>query len=100
MRSYIEIGSSPSEEDCAQVGTENYRERAIIECKRFIELIRRHLGQEPENAKLAIKSFEHDFGTYCEVVCYYSTDDEESLKYAFRCESNAPSAWHDDGEVT
>jgi len=95
MRDYIDIGSSPAEEDCAQVGTPDYQQRARAECTRFIELIRRTLGEEPGSAHLAIKSNPHDFGTYYEVVCYFDDNDEEGMKYAFRCEAEAPVRWDD-----
>jgi len=93
MRDFIEIGPVPADEPCAQVGEENYREKAYKECARFIELIRTKLGPEPKKARLAIKAFPHDFGTYHEVVCYFDTHNSESVDYAFRCESDAPTTW-------
>jgi hypothetical protein len=55
MRSYISIGPVPCDEDCAQVGRDGYREQAVKECKRFIELLRKTFGDEPPGAHLAIK---------------------------------------------
>ncbi len=95
MRDYISIGSTPCEEDCARVGSPDYHERSRDECRRFIELIRQKLGQEPDGARLAVKSFPHDFGTYHEVVCHYDDAYPESQRYAFRCESEAPTTWTD-----
>ena len=92
-RDYVDIGSSPSDEDCAQVGSPDYYTRAKAECARFIELIRKTVGEEPPGAHLAVKSNPHDFGTYYEVVCYYQDTDEEAQKYAFRCENDAPAKW-------
>ena len=43
--------------------------------------------------KDAIKWFEHDFGSYCEVVCWYETEDEKALDYAFRCENEMLLTW-------
>ncbi len=92
-RDYINIGSAPAEEDCAQVGEDNYAEKARRECARFIDLIRKKCGQEPPGARLATKSFPHDFGTYYEVVCYYDDEIPESIDYAYRAESEAPTTW-------
>ena len=92
-RDYIDIGSTPALEDCAQVGSENYERRAREECNRFIALIRKTLGEEPEGARLAVKSNPHDFGTYYEVVCYYEDTNDEARKYAMRCEDEAPEKW-------
>ena len=93
MRSYFCIGSSPHEEDCAQVGQPDYRRKAIAECQRFIQLIRDTIGPEPEGAELAMKSFDHDFGVYFEVVCWFETDNDAAIAYAQRCDSDAPATW-------
>jgi hypothetical protein len=93
MREWIDIGSSPSEEDCAQVGTDGYYPRARRECRAYIALIRRTLGDEPPGASLSVKSNEHDFGTYLSVVCYYEPGNEAALDYAFKCESEGPQDW-------
>jgi len=93
MENYFSIGPSPYEEDCAQVGTPGYREKAIPECTRYIELLRRTIGPEPEGARLGIKWFDHDFGPYCEVVCYFTAEITESAEYAQRCEDDSPATW-------
>jgi hypothetical protein len=93
MRDYFTLGSTPYEEDCAQVGTEGYYERAKAECKRYIELLRKIFGNEPDGARLAIKSFPHDFGTYYEVVCWFDTGLKESVEYAEKCEDEGPGTW-------
>ena len=92
-RDYIDIGPTPAEEDCAQVGSPDYERRARPECIRFIDQIRRTLGEEPAKAALRVKSNPHDFGAYLSVVCYYDDDDEASTEYAYRCEEQAPSRW-------
>ena len=97
MRDDISIGSAPCDEDCVQVNPQgDYHEAMRAECRRFLELIRKKLGPEPEGARLAIKSNPHDFGTYYDVVCYYDTESEEAIKHAFRCEGEAPRTWTDD----
>lgn len=96
MREYMNIGSSPSDEPCAQVGEPDYYERARDECNRFIELIRKKLGPEPPGARLAVKSFPHDFGSYLECICWFDDSDEEASHYAYLCESETPRTWQDD----
>jgi len=90
MKDYITIGSAPAGEECAQVGTPNYHARAKRECLAFIKEIRKAIGLEPPLAALKVKSFEHDFGTYLDVVCWFDKDDPESRDYALRCEGEAP----------
>jgi hypothetical protein len=93
MRDYLTIGSAPCDEDCAQVGQPNYTWHAREECQRFIQLIRKKLGPEPEGARLAVKSFPHEFGDYLEVVCHFDTDMPDAVDYAYRCESDALATW-------
>ncbi len=93
MKNYFSIGASPSEEDCAQVGQPGYRTKALAECQRFIQLIRETLGTEPEGAALAIKSFDHDFGVYYEVVCWFDIENQEAQAYALCCDNDAPATW-------
>ena len=97
MRDYISIGSAPCEEACVQVNPEgDYHQAMRAECLRFLELVSKKLGPEPEGASLAIKSNPHDFGTYYEVVCYFEDSNEEAREYALLCEGEAPLTWGDD----
>jgi hypothetical protein len=99
MRDYFCIGPTPSEEGCAYVGEPDYRRKAIEECRRFIELIRRTLGPEPAGAELATTSFPHDFGTYYEVVIWFEPDDAAAVAYAKRCDSDAPTTWEEEEDT-
>ena len=93
MRDYITIGSTPLEEDCAQVGSDNYMSRARRECSVFADQLRRAFGCEPDGAEIRVKSFPHDFGTYLEVVCYYDGENKAAVEYAYRLESETPDVW-------
>jgi hypothetical protein len=96
MHDCITLGPTPCDEPCVQVGEPDYRAKARAECRRFIRLLRQTFGPEPEGARLAVQWFPHDFGTYGEVVCYYTPDRPASVDYAFRCEAETPATW--DGE--
>jgi len=63
----IEIGPVPCDEECAQVGDENYLSRARRECRAFMNQILRYYPA-PECARIFIKSNRHDFGSYLEVA--------------------------------
>ena len=91
MADYLNLGPTPAEEPCAQVGEEGYELRAREECKRFIDALRRKFGPEPKGAKLKVRGFDHDFGRYLEVICVYT--DQESFDYALMLESDAPGTW-------
>lgn len=91
---YLELGSSPADEDCAQLGTDDYAARARAECQRYIALIRQVVGPEPAGAHLRIKGFPHDFGTYYAVVCAFTPESQEAIDYAWRCDAEAPTTWN------
>ncbi len=93
MRDYLIIGSSSYDEDCVQVGDPHYYRNMLGECLRFMALRRTLVGPEPEGAELCITAFEHDFGTYHEVVCWYDTMLPASFAYAQRCEDEMPATW-------
>lgn len=95
MLRFIELGSAPPDEDCAQTGSHGYERKARAECLRYIALLRRKLGAEPRGARLITKSFPHDFGVYYEVVCWYNPESEEAAAYAHACETDGPSDWED-----
>lgn len=96
MIDYMEIGPTPSDEECAQVGSEGYEVRARAECERFIALIRKTVGEEPNGAKLVVKRSPHDFGTYYEVAVKFASDIPEAVEYAYLVERMAPDSWDED----
>ncbi|MGD9613804.1 MAG: hypothetical protein AB7H90_01255 [Alphaproteobacteria bacterium] len=95
----LEIGPAPALEDCESLGPNYNPERARLECRTFIGLIRRVLGPEPEGAKLVITSNPHDFGTYYEVAVRFDDRDEEAGEYAYKVESEAPVEWDDEART-
>jgi len=93
MKDYLNIGSSPSAETCAQVGADNYHEQARKELRAFKHQLERAFPNPLDSCYLAVKSFDHDFGAYQEVVCYFDDESEESQNYAFNMENNTPENW-------
>lgn len=98
-RDYVDIGPAPAGEDCAQVGTDKYYDKAQRECKAFRNQLRRLHGVEPAGARIGIKSNPHDFGTYYEVVCYYDDSIPDSVNYAFKLEGESPELWDDEAKA-
>jgi hypothetical protein len=92
----IDLGCTPTLEDCAQVGQPNYATQARKECRAYIGQLRRVFDDEPDGAELSIKSNPHDFGTYFSVVCYYDPTLGASTDFAFRCEGESPREWDDE----
>lgn len=90
---HIEYGATPSKEDCAQVGRADYAERRSRECRAWIGQLRRAFGPEPAGARLRVRAFPHDFGTYHEVCCDYDPAVEDAVAYAFKIEGELPGWW-------
>ena len=98
MGDYLNLGPTPADEPCAQVGEEGYELKARAECQRYIELLRRKFGPEPPGSKLKIRGFQHDFGRYFECIVTYRDGDQEAFDYALKLEEEAPTRWEEHGD--
>lgn len=97
----LNIGSTPYDEPCAQVGSINYRQLARAELVAFIGQCRRALNKQFGDTLLVdVKgtSFPHDFGTYHEVVVMYDPNNEQQVQQAFWLESADISKWDDEAK--
>lgn len=90
---YIDLGSTPSEEPCTQLGAGYDPLIACAECQRYINQLRKQFGTEPFGSHFIISSNHHDFGTYYEVVIQFDADDAEQVKWALNVEANLPAKW-------
>jgi hypothetical protein len=91
---YMELGSTPYDEDCAQVGSVEYNKYARKEMEIYInQLDRMFPDAESKGIDFKIKWFNHDFGRYGEVCAYWNTDDEIADEYVYIIESDLPSNW-------
>lgn len=89
----LEIASSPWGEPCAQVGQDGYGILAQAECKALIGQIRRVFGNEPEGARLFVKSNAHDFGSYYEVAVRFDESKRKAEAWAERVSEKYPEKW-------
>lgn len=92
MRDYVQIGCTPSEESCLQVGhCSGVQQRT--ECSIFKHQLERAFPEvlSCEGVSLRIKGEPHEFGTYYEVRAEFDT--EEGGEIAFRIESETPTEW-------
>jgi hypothetical protein len=102
MKDYLNIGSSPVCEKCAQVGSADYDRKSRIECAVFVNQLKRLFP----NGNFGVKSFPHDGAEvgeiiyYKEVVAYFDTElaetDEkakEVMDAAYEAEAKTPEYW-------
>ena len=87
------LGPTPAEETCAQVGSPNYHEQALKECRAYTQQLARHFGEPPPGARFTLTREIHDFGTYFEVVVQYDPEDEAAHAFACRVEDDLPARW-------
>jgi hypothetical protein len=91
--SLFALGTVPAQEASARPSESDYAARAFAQCQRFIALLRRRLGPEPEGARLGIRRSDADFDPYLEVVVRFDEQDPAARKYAARCDRDAPTRW-------
>ncbi len=98
MYEYMEIGPVPADENCAQLGTDDYRENASKEMNAYINQLERVFSEHIANGEVFFRKkwFAHDFGSYGEVVVCYNPDNTNSCNAAFEIEGNLPSNWDDE----
>ena len=92
----LALGTAPVREAHAIPGESDYAARAFAQCQRFIVLLRRMLGPEPEGASLGVRRSERDYDPYLEVVLRFDDANAAALEYATRCDRDAPTSWGQD----
>jgi hypothetical protein len=85
------LDSGPGEEECAQIDSPGYKERALRECNALVRQLRRLFGHEPSGARLAVRPMPHDAGTYYTVVVFFEGEAGEA--YALKVEREFPGRW-------
>jgi hypothetical protein len=88
MREYLELGPVPSNEKCYATGRPDYERHQTHE----MQVYRTYLQRLFPSGRFGIKRFPHDFGSYGEVVVYY-TRGEDSELLAYEIEEKLPSTW-------
>lgn len=98
MKNYLTLGSTPYDENCAQVGNDNYYDQSQIELHIYGKYIQRLFPEilVSKTLYLKIKSFPHDFGTYKELVIYYDNSNEKEYNLALNIDSNLPKNWDEE----
>ena len=95
-RTCLELAPVPYEEECQQVGTENYSEElAFQECVAFLQQLERTFPKMG-GAFLKVKVNYHDFGVYHEVVAYFDENNEQECEWAFNIEGSVPLNWDEE----
>lgn len=97
----LEFGPCPASEDAVQLMRDvDNSQQMRLQCRFWLTQLERTLQQSrayrDESVRLRVKSFEHDFGTYYEVVATCHDDDENAIAAAFWLDENAPTEFDSD----
>ena len=88
---YINIGSTPHDEPCIGVGDPEYYTKGVAEVQRFARQIEKHYPPVP-GARIKVKAFDHDFGTYHEACVIYNDNSDEATEYAYEVDADPKGA--------
>lgn len=95
---FVELGPSPAEERCAQVGREGFDQANRDEVRRFIAGVKRYFGERYPGGTLpvsvTVRSFPHDFGAYRECVVVYDEGNQHEVDVAYTIDDKCPTTWH------
>lgn len=96
-----EFDTTPIDEQCVQVGCENYTSWARIEASAYIGQIRRELGHEPAGSRLSVVFCPHDFGSYAQIQYRFDPENSEHLEYFVSLDvgSEICSLWDDEANA-
>lgn len=86
----VELGSTPTGENCCQVGVDEHKQFEMKECWAFRHQLERLFPEEI----FGFKTNYHDFGTYKEVVVIGW--DDESIDRAWEIQDMLPERWDDE----
>lgn len=94
MIDHIEIGTVPANEECAQVGSENYKTLAMLESKVFVNQLERAFPNEVlSGIKFKTSWNDHDFGKYLSVKIVFQNDNNIQSEAAYAIDKSIPENW-------
>ena len=95
MLDYIHLSqTTPWDEPCAQLGSDDYMTNARIETRVYIDQLQRSFGVNPKGSFFKVVRCPHDFGTYLDIRFYYDDEDQLHVKYMMVIESGCHK-WDD-----
>ena len=98
MKEYIELSPTPNAEECKQTGRDSIQE-IRAEAQKYADLLKR-IYVNFTGVYFTVKTFNHDFGAYCETVVNFNDEDPRGSQNAYFIESNTPDTWKKGEEMT
>lgn len=95
MQAYIHLSqTTPCNEACAQVGSEDYMTNARTEARVYLDQLTRTFGKNPEGSFFKVVRCQHDFGTYLDIRFYFDDEDQRHVLFMSNVESGC-ECWDD-----
>lgn len=92
-RNYMEIGPTPVDMPCAQLGVDaDFEMQNKIECVAFKHQLERLFP----TATFTVKTFPYEREPYREVCVVYDDADEQESELAYEIEANIPVYWDEE----
>lgn len=92
MLDFIELGSAPFEEECAQLGEPDYKSNAKKECWEYRRQLQRMF---PDENSILFQLRKLNDGSH-QVVAVYDSTNVEAIDSADHIETNRPARWDEE----
>ena len=87
MENYFEFAcTTPYNEPCAQLGSDDYNSNARLEAKAFIRQLQRAINSNPIGTRFEIIHCPHDRGPYLDIRFDYDDEVQEHVAYLAKLE--------------
>jgi hypothetical protein len=98
MKDYLYLGTTPSDEQCPQVGKDDGSLIAEI-CNIYRKQLQTLATELNFEVAIVVRSCNHDFGTYYEVAAKYDSNNERHMNEAFELDGKVPQYWNDESKA-
>jgi len=100
MIDYLEIETTPSEESCVQVkSNEPYMTEMRKEAQRYAAMLKKRFA-DCDKVSIGIKTNPHDLGSYLSIKIKFDDSDDIAGQQAYHIENNLPQYWADNEIIT
>jgi hypothetical protein len=99
MRDTYEFETTPTNENCQQLGKNYDQALAKLEAKTLVKQLERQFPEQPEGVYYRIRSNPHDFGSYYSVQFVYDDEDQNHCSFLNKLEENFPELWDEKAKI-
>ena len=99
MRDTYEFETTPTNENCQQLGKNYDQALAKLEAKTLVKQLERQFPEQPEGVYYRIRSNPHDFGSYYSVQLVYNDEDQNHCSFLNKLEENFPELWDEKAKI-